>query len=57
MNYFFQGYIPYEFFDSSEKFNETQLPPKQAFYRNLTEEFITDEEHQRALKVWQNFQL
>jgi hypothetical protein len=52
---FAKGVFPYEFFDSLEKFNETQLPPKDAFYSNLNEESITDEEYQRALKVWEIF--
>jgi hypothetical protein len=43
---FAKGIFPYEFFDSLEKFNETQLPPKEAFYSNLNEESITDEEYQ-----------
>jgi hypothetical protein len=52
---FAKGIFPYEFFDSLDKFNETQLPPKEAFYSNLNEESITDEEYQRALKVWETF--
>ena len=36
-----KGVYPYEYMDSWEKFNETTLPPKDAFYSNLNLEDIT----------------
>ena len=33
---------PYEYMDSWERFNETSLPNKEAFYSNLKMENITD---------------
>ena len=30
-----KGVYPYEYMDSSEKFKETKLPPKEAFYSRL----------------------
>ena len=33
---------PYEYMDEWEKFNETSLPEKEEFYRNLNMEDITD---------------
>ena len=37
------------------KFDETQLPSKDAFYSKLNDEDITDEEYQHALNVWNEF--
>ena len=34
--------------DSWEKFNETILPPKEAFYSNLNLERITDQDYTHA---------
>ena len=39
--------------DNSEKFDETTLPPKEAFYSNV--EDISDEDYSRAQKVWDVF--
>ncbi len=52
---FRKGLFPYEYFDSLDKFTETKLPPKEAFYSRLTEEGISEDEYQRALKVWEAF--
>jgi hypothetical protein len=50
-----KGIYPYEYVDSPERFNETQLPPKEAFHSKLTGEDITDEEYEHAQKVWKVF--
>jgi len=34
---FAKGVFPYEYFDSFDKFDETALPPKEAFYSTLKE--------------------
>ena len=47
-----KGVYPYEYMDSWEKFNETTLPPKEAFYSNLNLEDISDEDHKHAQKEW-----
>jgi hypothetical protein len=47
-----KGIFPYEWFDSFEKFDWTELPPQDAFYSELEEEGITDEEYERAQNVW-----
>ena len=52
---FAKGIFPYEWFDSFEKFNTTELPPKEAFYSEMNEECITDEEYARAQNVWTAF--
>ena len=36
---------PYEYVDSWERFNETELPTKDKFYSNLTIEDITDKDY------------
>lgn len=47
-----KGVFPYEYVTSFEKLEETSLPPKDQFFSSLTEQGITDEEYDRALKVW-----
>ena len=47
----------YEFMDSWEKFDETILPPKEAFYSNLNLEDISDEDYSHAQKVWDPFEI
>ena len=43
--------------DSWERFNETCLPDKESFYRELNKEDITDEEYAHAQKVWNAFKI
>ena len=43
--------------DIWEKFDETILPPKEAFYSNLNLEDINDEDYAHALKVWGVFEI
>ena len=44
----------YEFMDSWERFNETSLPDKEAFYSNLNMEDITDVDYKYAKRVFKN---
>ena len=37
-----KGAYPYEYMDSWQRFDETSLPDKEAFYSNLNMEDITD---------------
>ena len=48
---------PYDYMDGMDKFQEQQLPPKEAFYSKLTEEHISDEDYQHAQTVFATFQL
>ena len=41
--------------DSWERFNETLLPPKKAFYSELNLEDISDKDYLLAQKVWNKF--
>ena len=43
-----------DWFNSLEKLDETQLPPKEAFYSKLNNSNITDDDFEHALKVWEN---
>ncbi|XP_065682280.1 uncharacterized protein LOC136095509 [Hydra vulgaris] len=46
---------PYEWVDSIDKLNETQLPPKESFYSRLNDEGISDEDYLHAQNVWKEF--
>ena len=41
--------------DSWERFDETSLPDKEAFYSELNLEDITDKDYEHAQKVWEVF--
>ena len=43
--------------DNWGKFDETTLPPKEAFYSNLNLENISDEECAHDQKVWEVFEI
>ncbi|XP_041377266.1 uncharacterized protein LOC121389682 [Gigantopelta aegis] len=45
------------YFDSEEKFTETQLPPQEAFCSSLTGETITDEDYEHAQIIWNDFNI
>ena len=42
----------YEWLASKDKLNNTELPPKEAFYSKLKQSGITDKEYQQALDCW-----
>ena len=50
-----KGVYPYDFMDSFEKFNQTELPNKDQFYSILNDQHITDDEYDHAKKVWKTF--
>ena len=52
-----KGVYPYEYMDSWEKFNETSIPPKEAFYSELNLEDTTDEDYAHVQKVWDVFEI
>ena len=52
-----KGVYPYEDMDSWEKFDETSLPDKKAFYSNLNLEDISDEDYAQVQKVWDVFEI
>ena len=50
-----KGVYPYEYMTSFEKFAETELPPKSAFFSQLNGEGISDEDFSHAQNVWGKF--
>ena len=52
-----KGVYPYDFIDSFEKFNETELPTKEDFYSILNDEHISNDEYKHAQTVWETFKL
>ena len=52
-----KGVYPYEDMDNQEKFDETTLPPNEAFYSNLNLESISDEDYAHAQKIWEVFEI
>ena len=52
-----KGVYPYKYMDSWQKFCETTIPPKEAFYSELNLEDITDKNYAHAKKVWKVFEI
>ena len=50
-----KGVYPYEYMDSWERFKETHLPPKEAFYSKLSMRGISNEDYKHAKRVWKAF--
>ena len=50
-----KGAYPCEYMNSWERFDETSLPPKKAFYSELNLEDITVKDYNHAQKVWEVF--
>lgn len=50
-----KGVYCYDYVDSWEKYEETQLPDRSNFFNKLTSESITNEDYNHALKVWEKF--
>jgi len=52
-----KGVFPYEYIDSFEKFQETELPPPEAFYNKLNNEDVDPEDYNHACNVWNELQI
>lgn len=52
-----KGVFCYDYVDSWDKLNEESLPPKKAFYSQLTNEDISDDEYAFAQKIWSKFNI
>ena len=52
-----KGVYPYDFMDSFEKFDLTELSTKEQFYSTLNDQHITNDEYDHATKVWKTFNL
>ena len=53
-----KGVYSYDFMDSFEKFDQTELPAEEQFYNILNDQHITDDEYDHgkrsALRQWVN---
>ena len=47
-----KGLYPYGYIDNWEKFDETTIRPKEAFYSELNLDGISDADYPHAQKVW-----
>ena len=52
-----KGFYPYEYMDTEEKFNDTKLPPREAFYSKLLGRGITKADYKHAWNVWDTFKM
>ena len=52
-----KGFYPYEYMDKEEKFNDTKLPPREAFYSKLSGRGITEKDYKHACNVWNSFKM
>ena len=50
-----KGTYSYEYVNSWDRFEETQLPPIDAFYSNLNMSSISEKNYQYAQRVWEEF--
>ena len=50
-----KGVYIHEYVDCFDRFNKTQLPPKEKFYSNLNKCGIKEDDFDHAHKVWETF--
>jgi hypothetical protein len=49
-----KGFFPYDYFNSYDKINNTELPPHEAFFNKLKNKNITDEEYNVCINAWKD---
>ena len=52
-----KGFYPYEYMDTEEKFKNTKLPPRKAFYSKLSGRGISEKDYKHAWNVWHTFKM
>ena len=52
-----KGVYPYEYMSPCDRFEETQLPPIEAFYSKLNMSSISSDDYQHAQRVWKEFRI
>ena len=52
-----KGVYPYQYMDSSKRFNETELPSEDKFYSKLNLEDISADDYAHAINVWNTFDI
>ena len=50
-----KGVFPYEYMTDFSKLSKTSLPPKEAFYSQLNDSHISNEDYEHAQNVWKTF--
>ena len=50
-----KGIYPYEYMDDWNRFEETALPPKEAFYNKLSMSGVSDRDYEHTRRVWSEF--
>ena len=54
---FAKGISPYSFMTGTDKFEETQLPPIEAFHDDLKDESLDQKDYERAQRVWTRYDM
>ena len=49
-----KGFFPYDYFNSYDKINNTEMPPHEAFFNKLKNKNITDEEYNVCVNAWKD---
>ena len=52
-----KGVYPYDYMNSFDKFDDEQLPSKDDFYSQLSEEGISVDDYERAKIIWKHFDI
>lgn len=52
-----KGVYPYRYMNSVKRFEETSLPPQQAFYNDLDGKTVSDQDYLHAQRVWDVFNI
>ena len=52
-----KGVYPYEYMNSFKRFDECKIPSKDKFYSSLKDKGISDEDYERAIDVWNTFNI
>ena len=52
-----EGIYPYEYITDWDKFKETKLPPREAFYSKLNMAGVREEDYEHANRTWKEFGL
>lgn len=52
-----KGVYPYEYMDSFDKFNDTDLPDIEKFYSKLNFDQLSEDDYKHAKEVWNEFEI
>ena len=57
MNFKFKGLYFYDYADSFERFNETEVPKPEHFYNTLDDKSISEKDYNHVLNVWKEMKI